>query len=111
MQLRDTRREDVTKKFKGRSHFSVKLEPNLSRHPPSAEEGRNYWVFLHSAQNKVGSPLDEIVNGREFHEEVTAIVKEKGVLKTFGHFYAFYTPEQGLMINIKRIQPPTADDD
>ena len=103
--------ENVKKKFQGRSHFSVRLEPNLSRYPPNVKEDRNYWVFLDSAQNKFGSPLDTIVNGREFHEEVTAIIKEKGVFKTFGHFCAFFTPEQGLMINIKHIQPPTTDDD
>ena len=79
--------------FKMRSHFILSLSLNM----------KDEMVEVVFKDGKNG----KIENGTEFHKEVSAIIRKKGVFNTHGYFYAIYDGEKGLMINIKRIQPPT----
>ena len=89
-----SRTEGTSKEmFKVRSHFILSLSVN-------AKDEMVEVVFKNGTSGKID-------NGTEFCKEVSAIIREKGVFSTHGYFYAIYDKEKGLMINIKRIQPPT----
>ena len=84
--------------FKGRSHFSVSLHIDMI----TIDESTRCMVMV-GLKDRTFRPIDI---GTEIYEEVSAIIKKKGVFNTIGYFYAFYNKEKGLMINTKRIQPP-----
>ena len=86
--------EDKSKEMlKLRSHFILSLSVNM-------KDKMVEVVFEDGTKGNID-------NGAEFHKEVSAIIRKKGVFSTHGCFYAIYDGEKGLMINIKHIQPPT----
>ena len=91
--------DEMNELFKGRTHCTLSLSPNIVKH-----DGSTKWMVSVGFKDATNRPID---NGPEFYEEISSIIREKGVLKTSGYFYAMYSKEKGLMINTKRIQPPT----
>ena len=85
--------------LKGRSHFVVKL-----MHISNAGLEQPRWVVYIQNEDETVSAVIE--DGPAFYNEVRNIIQEKGVLNYKGFFYAIFEEKKGLMINLKRIQPP-----